>query len=334
VSVGGHQDWCPESPLRVYEPELTITISYASELWLFARVSQTGAKPFCYRFIPQDHPILHKLLHFHPYALPNSPEPLPQSSSDSSPLRLDTTRGHLFLLKPHTPTPQHRTTTTTMRPLGPPFSAHNIPPHDPSPPLHPASTPFTLSSPPHTDLFRSPTSSSASCPLLLTRLRFPFTSAEVTLSAPWALEWDQAGLVIFVGDPPGAAAPLGPDGLPQYETGRWFRAGGGMARDRLEFGSTYGVGGGADWVLSGLEGAMGRRADLRVKMERLGTGLWVYYEGEDGRWCKVREVNGFFCGVDDKRVWVGVYAARPGGLSRGGEGCGRLTVEFMDLSVY
>ncbi|KAI9864143.1 MAG: hypothetical protein M1813_003460 [Trichoglossum hirsutum] len=63
---------------------------------------------------------------------------------------------------------------------------------------------FTLSAPPNTDLWRKPPSRDTStAPILYTALRSPFIAAEVTVSADWELEWDQGGLVIFAGAPPG-----------------------------------------------------------------------------------------------------------------------------------
>ena len=63
---------------------------------------------------------------------------------------------------------------------------------------------FTLSAPPNTDLWRKPPGRDTStAPILYTVLRQALTSAEVTISADWELEWDQGGLVIFAGAPPG-----------------------------------------------------------------------------------------------------------------------------------
>src|SRR5690242_3101771 len=76
---------------------------------------------------------------------------------------------------------------------------------------------FTLAASPNTDLWRKPPSRDTStAPVLYTALRNPFIAAEVTVSADWELEWDQGGLVIFAGAPPGqtqipsAASPDAP----------------------------------------------------------------------------------------------------------------------------
>ena len=65
---------------------------------------------------------------------------------------------------------------------------------------------FILAAPPNTDLWRKPpTEDTSTAPVLYTALRAPFIAAEVRVSADWELEWDQGGLVIFGGMPPGLA---------------------------------------------------------------------------------------------------------------------------------
>ncbi|KAH0536365.1 hypothetical protein FGG08_006763 [Glutinoglossum americanum] len=79
---------------------------------------------------------------------------------------------------------------------------------------------FTLSAPPNTDLWRKPPSRDTStAPILYTALRSPFIAAEVTVSADWELEWDQGGLVIFAGAPPGRVPnPNAPSPSPSTST--------------------------------------------------------------------------------------------------------------------
>ncbi|CAG5178841.1 uncharacterized protein ALTATR162_LOCUS8902 [Alternaria atra] len=268
---------------------------------------------------------------------------------------------------------------------------------------------FTLAAPPNTDLWRKPPSGDTStAPILYTALRNPFIVAEVTVSADWELEWDQGGLVIFAGAPPGqitaatanatttlevpnvanirlddCAAPSSAISLsqtssiddvesydtatsqspaedsgssPQLERGppppyvapapasKWVKVG-------LEFSSnachaTCVVANceGADWSLSALPPHQQRRMDLRVKIERIGYALWVWYEDELLGWKKLREVTWFFWGVEDKAVRVGVYASRPAnfgitmwdrrhaaGLDSGAR---NLCVEFEGLEIF
>lgn len=296
---------------------------------------------------------------------------------------------------------------------------------------------FTLAAPPNTDLWRKPPSRDTStAPILYTALRAPFIAAEVTVSADWELEWDQAGLVIFAGAPPGrtvnssvveiaapSAAPTPPataiiaeptpsatsnstpttatlhtlpapaattlhnttppnagqpqppasvnvthssspsprDPPPAYvapaPASKWVKVGLEFCNNACHASSVCATSDGADWALSALPPHHARRLDLRVKMERIGYALWVYYRDEVAGWKKVREVTWFFWGVEDKAVRVGVYASRPAnvgvsvyeqrrqgvgggwwGGGRGGPGTGysqrNLCVDFEGLEIY
>ena len=77
---------------------------------------------------------------------------------------------------------------------------------------------------------------------------------------------------------------------------------------------------GADWALAPLSSyAQAHRfMDLRVKLERIGYALWVWFDdGSPQGWQKLREVTWFFWGVEDKAVRVGVYASRPANFGDG-----------------
>ncbi|OCK82976.1 hypothetical protein K432DRAFT_292115 [Lepidopterella palustris CBS 459.81] len=208
---------------------------------------------------------------------------------------------------------------------------------------------FTLAAPPNTDLWRKPPSRDTStAPILYTALRNPFVAAEVTVSADWELEWDQGGLVIFAGAPPGriggaaaaaAAATVtaaqtttastttstttnaGPDMVAQGDAppayvppapaSKWVKVGLEFCNNACHATSVCATSDGADWALTALPPHHARRLDLRVKIERIGYALWVWYEDEVSGWKKLREVTWFFWGVEDKAVRVGVYASRP-----------------------
>ncbi|KAF1917538.1 hypothetical protein BDU57DRAFT_513841 [Ampelomyces quisqualis] len=264
---------------------------------------------------------------------------------------------------------------------------------------------FTISAPPNTDLWRKPPSRDTStAPILYTALRNPFIAAEVTVSANWELEWDQGGLVIFAGMPPGQIpttttapaidapsivsltlndtdsafppiqslpdlsstpythghTPLPPlitqarprDPPPPYPqpapAAKWVKVGLEFCNNACHATSVVANSDGADWSLSALPPHHARRLDLRVKIERIGYALWVWYEDEVLGWKKLREVTWFFWGVDDKAVRVGVYASRPanfglsiyerrhGGGAGGvvGEGGRNLSVEFEGLEIF
>ncbi|RMZ68021.1 hypothetical protein GMOD_00004141 [Pyrenophora seminiperda CCB06] len=271
---------------------------------------------------------------------------------------------------------------------------------------------FTLAAPPNTDLWRKPpTGDTSTAPILYTALRNPFIAAEVTVSADWELEWDQGGLVIFAGAPPGqiaiataaaaananattldvpniasisldednsaAASPAtlhsqtssipDPENFvpsqdstqqdrsvppPAYfapvPASKWVKVGLEFCNNACHATSVVANCEGADWSLSALPPHQQRRLALRVKIERIGYALWVWYEDELLGWKKLREVTWFFWGVEDKAVRVGVYASRPanfgisvferrggtggfGGLNRGAR---NLCVDFEGLEIF
>ncbi|KAI4692566.1 hypothetical protein J4E81_006982 [Alternaria sp. BMP 2799] len=77
---------------------------------------------------------------------------------------------------------------------------------------------FTLVAPPNTDLWRRPSSGDIStAPMLYTALSNPFIVAEVTVKGDWQLEWDQGGLVIFAGAPPGQTATASTTATPTLQ---------------------------------------------------------------------------------------------------------------------
>ncbi|KAF2126279.1 hypothetical protein P153DRAFT_378463 [Dothidotthia symphoricarpi CBS 119687] len=243
---------------------------------------------------------------------------------------------------------------------------------------------FTLSAPPNTDLWRKPPSRDTStAPILYTALRNPFIAAEVTVSADWELEWDQGGLVIFAGAPPvqipivspqvaapstvslpldatqpqttqipqesGSQHPRDPPPayVPPAPAAKWVKVGLEFCNNACHATSVVANSDGADWALTSLTTHQARRLDLRVKIERIGYGLWVWYEDEVLGWKKLREVTWFFWGVEDKLVRVGVYASRPAnfGLSmferraggnggNGNLGARNLCVDFEGLEIY
>lgn len=255
---------------------------------------------------------------------------------------------------------------------------------------------FTLAAPPNTDLWRKPPSRDTStAPVLYTALRNPFIAAEVTVSADWELEWDQGGLVIFAGAPPGqilpataipeplnvisilpncpatigsttstnqrgrssnSPIPVSESGLqsqrprtppPAYiapaPASKWVKVGLEFCNNACHATSVVANSEGADWASTSLPQYHARRLDLRVKIERIGYALWVWYEDEMLGWKKLREVTWFFWGVEDKAVRVGVYASRPAnfGVSmfeRRNEGSNvgmrNLCVDFEGLEIF
>ncbi|RAR12183.1 hypothetical protein DDE83_004188 [Stemphylium lycopersici] len=293
------------------------------------------------------------------------------------------------------------TNTETMTPASSSFTPLNIP-EDCVPEWLDS---FILAAPPNTDLWRKPpTGDTSTAPVLYTALRAPFIAAEVRVSADWELEWDQGGLVIFGGMPPGLATatttaaatittpaaattttttttttpatttatttatpaievpniadilledsvsqtpapsqpqnptrddnesfPNTPARSPEQESGtgaqlergppppyappapacKWVKVGLEFRNNVCHASSVVANSEGADWSLSALPPHQQRRYYLRVKIERIGYALWVWYEDEILGWKKLREVTWFFWGVEHKAVRVGVYASRP-----------------------
>ena len=242
------------------------------------------------------------------------------------------------------------------------FTALNLPPN--------AATPrsmgsFTLQARPNTDLWRKPPSRDTStAPILYTALRHPFIAAEVTVAADWELEWDQGGLVIFAGAPPGRVAiPSSPvitaadltsaaesEQLPAYAAAapasKWVKAGLEFYNGEPHASSVCATSEGGDWALAPLSAQAHQRADLRVKLERVGYALLIWFEDAVSGWKKLREVTWFFWGVEDKAVRVGVYASRPANfgpshyaLTRDPAGAATpaqrgLLVEFDGLEIF
>jgi regulation of enolase protein 1 (concanavalin A-like superfamily) len=228
---------------------------------------------------------------------------------------------------------------------------------------------FTLKAGPNTDLWRKPPNGqTTTAPIVFTTLRHPFVVAEVTVSADWEQECDQGGLVIFAG-----AAPhtLTTETTPIRSRNsrppcKWVKAGMEFSSGTVNASSVSATADGADWCLSplaqGQTGAGMAIHSLRIKLERVGDALWIWYQvpttspyavspaAVGSTWKKLREVTWFFYGVEDKFVHVGVYASRPTGLGRGGTMwdamhgmrlgssavglADELVVEFEDLEIF
>ncbi|KAL4871165.1 hypothetical protein BDV12DRAFT_38520 [Aspergillus spectabilis] len=200
---------------------------------------------------------------------------------------------------------------------------------------------FTLTAGPNTDLWRKPPNGDTStAPIVFTSLRRPFLVAEVTVTADFEMEWDQGGLVIFAG---GAPQSISSNTVPSVRSNRfsghpqntqpckWVKAGMEFCSGAVNVSSVSATADGADWSLSPLsvpDRGPSAIHSLRIKLERVGHSLWVWYQiptvspyavtpGAVGStWKKMREVTWFFFGVEDKFIHVGVYASRPTNIPR------------------
>ncbi|KAL2401771.1 hypothetical protein ABEF93_008299 [Exophiala dermatitidis] len=239
---------------------------------------------------------------------------------------------------------------------------------------------FTLQAPPNTTIWRKPSAiDDTTAPMVLKRLQQSFILAEVTVSADFAMEFDQAGLVIFSGslrDPPSSRSPnvrRSPRYYrPRMETlarGKWAKAGLEFTGGELHAASVVAISScGADWSSSARMPSPSTTFDpfsltsqsLRIKFERVEESLWIWYQipnlspqpsdcqppsFDPGRrspedvgsgWKKMREIMGFFGGMEGKaNVWVGCYASRPMNFepSNSWEEVDALVAEFEDLDI-
>lgn len=243
---------------------------------------------------------------------------------------------------------------------------------------------FSLQAPPNTNIWRKPSAcDDTTAPMVLKRLHQSFILAEVTVSADFAMEYDQAGLVIFAGSLADSAASRSPltrrsprysrtgPGIPS--TGKWAKAGLEFTGGELHAASVVALSpSGADWSSSARMPCSATAFDpysltsqsLRIKFERVDQSLWIWYqiphlsshdnnintdqysgvgygrgrspEDVGSGWTKMREIMGFFGGVEQKgHVWVGCYASRPMNFepSNRWEEVDQLVAEFEDLDI-
>lgn len=215
---------------------------------------------------------------------------------------------------------------------------------------------FTLTAQPRTKIWREAgLPDTITAPIIYTALREPLIVAEVTLTANWEFEWDQAGLVIFAGGPP--CEDWQAYHYSQTPCRRWVTAGVEYTSGEVHVSSTAAIAAhGADRALvslptldrhyTRLSSAM---PSVRVKVERMGDALWIWYQPRQpychteasSEWNKIREISGFFWGIDSKNgVWIGCYAGRPMQLTADTTIQGQaendrngLWVEFEDLEI-
>ena len=175
---------------------------------------------------------------------------------------------------------------------------------------------------PKTDLWRKPPSLSVStAPTLYTKVPLSkFKSAKVTASSNWNTLYDQGGLVLFLGPPPGEAG---------YTKGQWVKTGIEYVFEQPHVG-TVAADTWADWSLATVPGvgddyAEGDEVPLTIEVEREVVGgnkessLWVYkVDPKTGKRQGVREVTWLFKedtgreeGKGTTELWVGIYTARP-----------------------
>lgn len=237
---------------------------------------------------------------------------------------------------------------------------------------------LALDAPPNTSIWRKPSASDdTTAPMVLKRLHQSFILAEVTVSADFAMEFDQAGLVIFVDSLSDASVRRSPNAVRRSSrysrsspsslaTGRWAKAGLMLVGGELHVASVVAISScGSDWSSAGRMPSATTAFDpysltsqsLRIKFERVDQSLWIWYKIPDedqvsdrdplgpgqrtpedvwSGWKKMREIMGFFAGLEQKgNIWVGCYASRPMDFepSNSWEELDGLAAEFEDLDI-
>ncbi|KAF2628830.1 hypothetical protein BU25DRAFT_409856 [Macroventuria anomochaeta] len=192
--------------------------------------------------------------------------------------------------------------------------------------------PFTLSSPPGTDIWRkAPSHNAFNAPThpspLPTHKLSSFQRARLTFSLPPGTQlrqYDQAGLLLHLTKP----------GIPDEKT-KWLKTGIEWYYSKPYI-STVGCDAWADWsvvpIPSYTSNSSRPSATIEARREKdvLGKSLWVYWiiKREDGTEERIplREVNWFFAEEEGWSVGVGGYVARP--TKDGGDE--ELGVEFAE----
>ena len=221
---------------------------------------------------------------------------------------------------------------------------------------------FTLTAQPRTKIWREAgLPDTITAPMIYTALHEPLIVAEVTLTANWEFELDQAGLVIFAGGPP--CEDWQTYHYSQMPCQRWVKAGLEYTSGVVHVSSAAAITPhGTDRALvplTTLDPLSARLSSptpsVRIKVERVGDALWIWYQPAQpscytafrspaevsSEWQKIREISGFFWGIDSKNgVWIGCYASRPMQFTANTTIQGRadddrngLWVEFEDLEI-
>lgn len=223
---------------------------------------------------------------------------------------------------------------------------------------------FSLTASSYTRLSRrSPQEDEFTVPMILRRARTPFVLCEVTVSGDYQTDWDQGGLVIFLGDLPGQQQP-GAFRRPHVSSAlrlgngssKWARVGVELTRGELSITTLVAnTKCGNDWASTPAFplSRPNQRADFslpsfRLKLERVGSDLWIWFMMPDmssdplgiptpefvsRQWRKCREIAKFFDDAYVKEdVYVGCYASRPVQAENLPDDDG-LFVEFEDFEI-
>jgi len=193
--------------------------------------------------------------------------------------------------------------------------------------------PLTIRASPGTDLWRKPPNTDIdnaptiliSTPIDLHR----FHSARVTVNANWGTLYDQGGLVLFILD---------------EDTKKWVKTGIEFVWEKPYVG-TVATSRWSDWSLVPLGEEKGGKLTIQVEREmkdgKRAESLWVYIIDEKtGEKMGIREVTWWFRNdildkkeEENKRLLIGVYAARPTIPEGEGKEHEELVVNFEGFEV-
>jgi regulation of enolase protein 1 (concanavalin A-like superfamily) len=183
---------------------------------------------------------------------------------------------------------------------------------------------IVLKVPANTDIWRTPPKHNAfNAPIIAESLSLSlFRSARVTISLPhWSQKFDQGGFFFL----------LGPE-LSDSLDHQWIKTGI-EVYEGAPFVSVVATDRWSDWSLV----PSGGKTKVTIELERdileggeLGSTLWIYLLGEDGKRQPLREVSWVFkeAGDKDKVCWVGIAGARPSTATKD-----ELEVEFSDFKI-
>ncbi|PVI05060.1 hypothetical protein DM02DRAFT_610930 [Periconia macrospinosa] len=206
-----------------------------------------------------------------------------------------------------------------------------------NPKLNTTVSPFNLSSPAGTDIWRKPPSHNAfsaptyPAPLLQYKIQ-AFQSARLTFLLPpgdQLRQYDQAGLLLHLTKP----------GVPAIQE-KWIKTGIEWYYGKPYI-STVGCDAWADWSIVPVDSFKSNSSrptvtlEARRERDQLGKSLWVYQiikdaDGKEIERKPLREVNWFFADEEDWSVGVGGYVARPTKLEENGTDTSTLEAEFPE----
>jgi regulation of enolase protein 1 (concanavalin A-like superfamily) len=181
--------------------------------------------------------------------------------------------------------------------------------------------PFTISTPPKTDIWRTITRGNMEFNAPGIGARIPvssFTSLSATVSGPWKTQFDQGGILIAFPKAPGA----------DLHDSQWIKAGIEYFNGEPKLG-VVGTDRFSDWSLCPMFEAGGK---AQFVAEKEADTIWIYAvvkgKKEPLREVKWADLEGR---AKDAEMWVGVYGAKP--TPEEGDGEAGIEVTFEGFKI-